>query len=281
MISIPLFGLTRSAAVALAFAAIAAIGMAHTAEAQTPDEIKKRGVIRVGVLAGEPPWGFTDAKGELVGTDIDLSNLLANDLGVRVEYERVIVSSRIPTLMTSKVDVLIASMGMFPDRAKVVQFTRPYIANVNLVVAAKDKPIASYADLKPYRVGVNRGNVIDIEVTKNAPSGTRILRFDDDASAVQALLAGQVDAIGLALYPLRMLDQTAPGHPYEKKFVVNNQWTGIAHRKGQKELNAYLNDFLDRMEKQGELKKISQKWLNSDPPVFPKNGLPDIPFTVE
>jgi polar amino acid transport system substrate-binding protein len=271
---------TRRAALALvAMLAVMAIPLAG-AKAQTVDEIKKRGVIRIGVLAGEPPWGFTDEKGQPVGVDIDLAELLAKDLGVKTEYERVIVSSRIPALMTSKVDILIASMGMFPDRAKVVQFTRPYVANVNMVVAAKDKPISTYADLKPYRVGVNRGNIIDIEVTKNAPAGTQILRFDDDASAVQALRSGQVDAIGLALYPLRMLDKTAPGHNYEKKIVVNNQWTGIAMRKGQKELNTYLNDFLDRMEQNGELNKISRKWLNTDHPQFPKS-LPDIPFTVE
>ncbi len=275
-----LLGLTRRTVIALASGLVLAAGFAQVANAQTPDEIKKRGVIRVGVLAGEPPWGFTNEKGEPVGVDVDVANLLAKDLGVKIEWERVIVSSRIPALMTSKVDVLIASMGMFPDRAKVVQFTRPYVANVNMVVAAKDKKIATYADLKPYKVGVNRGNVIDIEVTKNAPPGTEIFRFDDDASAVQALRSGQVEAIGLALYPLRMLDQTAPGHPYEKKIVVNNQWTGIAHRKGQKELNAYLNAFLDKLEKDGELNKISNKWLGTNHPEFPKS-LPEIPFTVQ
>ena len=62
----------------------------------------------------------------------------AKDLGVKNEYERVLVSSRIPALMTSKVDLLIASMGMFPERAKVVQFSRPYVANVNMVVASRD-----------------------------------------------------------------------------------------------------------------------------------------------
>jgi polar amino acid transport system substrate-binding protein len=255
-------------------------GLMQAAQAQTTDEIRKRGVIRVGVLAGEPPWGFANEKGEPVGVDIDVAELIAKDLGVKVEYERVLVSSRIPALMTSKVDVLIASMGMFPERAKVVQFSRPYVANVNMVVASKDKPIASYADLKPYKVGVNRGNIIDVAVTKNAPSGTEILRFDDDASAVQALRSGQVDAIGLALYPLRMLDKTAPGHDYEKKIVVNNQWTGIAMRKNQKELNTYLNGFLDKLEKNGELNRISQKWLNTDHPPFP-TSIPEIPFTVE
>jgi polar amino acid transport system substrate-binding protein len=270
---------TRRAAMLMAMGAAAAALVAHSAAAQTVDEIKKRGTINIGVLSGEPPWGFTNEKGEPVGVDIDVSQLLARDMGVKIKYEPMTVTSRIPSLLTGKVDILVASMGMFPDRAKVVQFSRPYVANVNLVVAGKDKPIATYADLKGYRVAVNRGNVIDIAVTQNAPAGTQILRFDDDASAVQALRAGQADAVGLAIYPLKMLDKSAPGHNYEKKIVVNNQWTGVAMRKDQKDLNTWINAFLDKIEQNGELNTISRKWLDVDHPQFPKS-LPDIPFTV-
>jgi polar amino acid transport system substrate-binding protein len=270
---------TRRAAMLMAMGAAAAALVAHSAAAQTVDEIKKRGTINIGVLSGEPPWGFTNEKGEPVGVDIDVSQLLARDMGVKIKYEPMTVTSRIPSLLTGKVDILVASMGMFPDRAKVVQFSRPYVANVNLVVAGKDKPIATYADLKGYRVAVNRGNVIDIAVTQNAPPGTQILRFDDDASAVQALRAGQADAVGLAIYPLKMLDKSAPGHNFEKKIVVNNQWTGVAMRKDQKDLNTWINAFLDKIEQNGELNAISRKWLDVDHPQFPKS-LPDIPFTV-
>ncbi len=261
--------------------AVVTAGMIPTmASAGTLDDIKERGTIRVGVLGGEPPWGFTDAKGQPVGVDIDVTELLAKDLGVKPEYERVIVTSRIPTLLTGKVDLLVASMGMFPDRAKVVQFTRPYVANVNLVVASKDKDISDYKDLAGMRVAVNRGNVIDIAVTENAPSDTQILRFDDDASAVQAVLSGQADAVGLAIFPLKMLDESNPGHDLESKIVVNNQWTGIATRKGDKEFNEYLNDFLDRIEESGELNEISLRWLGSEHPEFP-SSLPEIPFTTD
>ena len=269
---------TRRAAVLMLGVAVAALAVS-AASAQTVDEIKKRGTINIGVLSGEPPWGFTNEKGEPVGVDIDVSQLLARDMGVKIKYEPMTVTSRIPSLLTGKVDILVASMGMFPDRAKVVQFSRPYVANVNLVVAGKDKPIATYADLKGYRVAVNRGNVIDIAVTQNAPPGTQILRFDDDASAVQALRAGQAGAVGLAIYPLKMLDKSAPGHNFEKKIVVNNQWTGVAMRKDQKDLNTWINAFLDKIEQNGELNAISRKWLDVDHPQFPKS-LPDIPFTV-
>lgn len=271
---------TRRTILGVTAAVVAAAMLPGTASAGSLEDIKERGTIRVGVLGGEPPWGFTDAKGQPVGVDIDVAELLAKDLGVEPEYERVIVTSRIPTLMTGKVDVLIASMGMFPDRAKVVQFTRPYVANVNLVVAGKDKDISGYEDLAGMRVAVNRGNVIDIAVTDNAPSDTQVLRFDDDASAVQAVLSGQADAVGLAIFPLKMLDESNPGHNLEQKIVVNNQWTGMSTRKGDAEFNAYLNDFLDRIEESGELNAISQRWLGSDHPEFPKS-LPEIPFTPE
>ena len=249
------------------------------AHAQSLGDIKVRGTLNVGVLAGEPPWGFNDEKGQPAGVDIDVARLLAESMGVKLHLEPVVVASRIPSLLTGKVDVLIASMGMYPDRAKVVQFSRPYATNVNLVVGKTSAKIASYADLKGYRVGVNRGNSIDVDITKNAPVGTTILRFDDDASVIQALRAGQVDAIGLAIYPLTMLKRSSPQLPIEQKFVVNDQWNGIATQKGQVELNAFINTFLNNAEASGKLQAISEKWIGIRDVKFPKS-LPDIPFTA-
>jgi polar amino acid transport system substrate-binding protein len=269
----------RKAGLRLGFTILLAAMASGQANADALDDIKERGTINVGVLGGEPPWGFADEKGQPAGVDIDVANLLAEALGVEVHFEPIIVSNRIPSLLTGKVDVLLASMGMYPDRAEVVQFSRPYAANINLVVARQDADIKSYEDLKSYRVGVNRGNSIDMDVTKNAPAGTNILRFDDDASVIQALRVGQVDAVGLAIYPLSMLKKNSPELSIEQKFVVNDQWNGVAMRQGEVALNAFINSFLDDAEEAGKLHQISEKWLGTSDIEFP-TSLPDIPFSA-
>ena len=86
---------------------------------------------------------------------------------------------------------------MFPDRAKAVQFSKPYVANVILLIAPKSIEIKTNADMaKLSSIGVARAAAQDTQVTKNAPPGTNILRFDGDAASIQALVSGQVQGLG-------------------------------------------------------------------------------------
>ena len=99
--------------------------------------------------------------------------------------------NRIPFLLTNKVDLLVASLAVTPERAKQVQFSQPYAAATIVLYGKTGTPIKSAADLKGVRVGVARASTQDVAVTKAAPEGTEIRRFDDDASAMQALMSGQ------------------------------------------------------------------------------------------
>src|SRR5450631_3029281 len=78
-----------------------------------------------------------------------------------------------------------------PERAKQVQFSKPYAAATIVVYGAKKTSIKAAADLKAVRVGVARASTQAIALTAAAPAGTEIRRFDDDASVMQALMAGQ------------------------------------------------------------------------------------------
>ena len=56
-----------------------------SAHADTLDEIKKAGKIRVAIDTAIPPFGMTDDKMQPTGSDVDLARLLAKDLGVQLE----------------------------------------------------------------------------------------------------------------------------------------------------------------------------------------------------
>ena len=188
------FKLNRRAVASLG--AALALGAILPAHADALDDIKKRGTIRVGVLSELPPWGFVDASGKNVGYDVDVAELIGKKLGVKVELVSMNVAARIAQVMTGKVDVLAATMGMYPDRAKVVQFTKPYAALSIIVIAKKADNITKLEDLAGRKIGVTRAAAQDTAITQAAPAGATIQRFDDDAAVVQALLAGQVDVIG-------------------------------------------------------------------------------------
>jgi polar amino acid transport system substrate-binding protein len=254
---------TRRAAIA-----VLAIGAlcATQAFAQSVADIKKKGEITIGMLVDFPPYGTTNAQNEPDGYDADVARLLAKDWGVKANIVPVTGPNRIPFLLTNKVDLLVASLAITPERAKQVQFSQPYAAATIVLYGKTGTAIKSAADLKGLRVGVARASTQDVAVTKAAPEGTEIRRFDDDASAMQALMSGQVDAIGCSVTVAAQIAKRVPPKTFEDKFTLVQQNMGIAMRPGQDELTKAVNDFVAKNTANGELNKLYQKWLQSDLP---------------
>jgi polar amino acid transport system substrate-binding protein len=256
--------LTRRAFAALGLAATVSL-VAAPAFAQTPAELKKKGAINVGLLVDFPPYGTTNAQNQPDGYDADVARLLGKDWGVKVNLVPVTGPNRIPYLLTGKVDMLIASLAITPERAKQVQFSKPYSAASIVLLAPKKDAIKGPADIKSLRIGVARASTQDIALTQVAPKGTEIRRFDDDASAMQALISGQVDAIGCATTVAAVINKREPGK-YEPKFVLKQQDMAIALRPGETELLKAVNEFVEKNTKNGELNKLYHKWLDTDLP---------------
>ena len=269
----------RRRVLALGAATIAApLPLPRSAYAVTPSEIKARGKVLIGIQGDNPPWGFVDATGKQDGYDAEISALFARELGVPAEFTQLAVANRIPALTSGRVDILFATMAMLPERAKAVQFSKPYGANIITFIAPKDVEIKSPADMGKYVIGVARGSVQDSDVTKAAPAGTTIRRFDGDAPTMQALLSGQVQAVGGNIFYVPRLNESRPGH-YENKLEFTKLYNGACTRLGEKEINAFANGFIEKIRANGELAKIYQKWMNNPLPAFP-DSIAGIPFDV-
>jgi polar amino acid transport system substrate-binding protein len=259
----------RRALLGLAAILVAATVLPGTAAAITPEEIKAKGKLVVGIQAANPPWGFVDsATGAADGIDADIAKLFGKDLGVPVQFVGLEVANRIPALTSGRVDVLFATMAMLPDRAKAVQYSKPYIANTIFLVAAKSTPIKTNADMGKYAIAVPRASTQDSDITKNAPAGTNILRFDNDAATIQALLSGQVQAVGGNVFYAKRLNEAKPD-TFENKLQFTQLYNGACSRLGEKELNAALNTFIEKIKANGELAKIQQKWTGGSMTEFP------------
>ena len=259
--------------------AFAAALLPRAAFADTVADIKKRGKVLIGIQGDNPPWGFIDASGVQQGFDADVGKMFAAYLGVTPEFVPLAVANRIPALVTGRVDVLFATMAMLPDRAKAVQYSKPYVGNTIGLVAAKTTVIKTNADMKNVVIGVPRSSVQDTQVTKNAPEGTTIRRFDDDAATIQELLSGQVQAVGSNMFYVQALDKSKPGM-FESKLAFSTRYNGACSRLGDKEMNAALNAFIDKIVADGELAKPYEKWMSAKPPVF-ATSVEGVPFSVQ
>lgn len=233
----------------------------------TAIDLKGKGRIDVGLLVGFPPYGTTDAGNQPDGYDADVARLLAKDLGLKLNLVPTTAPNRIALLLSGKVDLLIASLAVTPERARQVLFSAPYSAATLLVYGSRTAHIKTAADLKKYRIGVTRDSAEDIAVTSSAPRGTTVHRFDDDASTVQALISGQVDAIGCSTKLAAQIDRHARADQFDEKFVLRQQEMAVALRPGQDDLLRAVNEFVARNTANGELNKLYRKWLERDLPA--------------
>ncbi|MBY5317047.1 transporter substrate-binding domain-containing protein [Rhizobium leguminosarum] len=270
--------LTRRNAMLGAAALVAAVTLAQPAAAITPDEIKARGKIIVGIQGDNPPWGFVTSGGKQDGLDADIATLFAKELGVSVEFVPLEVNNRIPALTAGRVDVLFATMAMLPDRAKAVQFSKPYVANAIVLIGPKSAEIKKNDDMAKFTVGVAKGAAQDTQVTKNAPPSTTIRRYDGDAASVQALVSGQVETLGGNIFYMDRVEKARPGE-FENKLEFQKLYNGACTRLGEKEINAALNTFIDKIKANGELKAVYDKWMKVPVPEFPET-LEGIPFAA-
>ncbi|WEF23036.1 transporter substrate-binding domain-containing protein [Paracoccus sp. S3-43] len=262
------------AAAALALAAVAGT----QADARSVEEAKASGTIRIGIQGDNCPWGCINSSGQADGYDAAMSRAFAQYLGVEAEFVPLAVANRIPALTTDKVDVLFATMGMNPERAKSIQFSVPYAANQLSVVGPKDADLSTPESLANVRIGVPRSAAQDTAVTAIAPSGTNIMRFDDDAATIQALMSGQVDAVGGNQFYISRIEEGAPGK-YENKMPLTALYNGVGTRLGEADSNQTVNAFLTEFMATDDFKGIYNTWMHMDPPQLPAE-MDGVPFAI-
>jgi polar amino acid transport system substrate-binding protein len=263
-------GILKQATWLLALAAL--VTSFIPAQAQTPDDIIKRGKVVIAIDTTTPPYAMLDASNQPAGIDVDVANLIGKNLKVPVEFVTVNSPGRIPALLSNRVDMVVAIFSITAERALQVAFSIPYAGQSAVLIAPKTTNVKGPDDLKGLKVGVTRGALEDGALTQMNPAGMQLLRFDDGPSVVQAMLSGQIDAMGGGDYGEIYLRKGAKGEEYEQKFPLRAAHFGIGIRRGNPELLQWLNTFVYQMKNTGELDAISRKHRNNTPmiplPVF-------------
>ncbi len=248
--------------------ALCAVPLAQTARADGDAlaAVKQAGVLKVAVPQDFPPFGSVGPDMKPIGYDIDMAELIAQKLGVKAELVPVTSTNRIPYLTTGKVDLVISSLGKNPERAAVIDFSEAYAPFFNGVFGAKDVKVAGAKDLAGKTVAVTRGAIEDMELTKIAPESATIKRFEDNSSTIAAYQSGQVDLVATGNVVAASINGQNPDKPLETKFMIKNSPCYVGLAKEQPALSKEVNAIIAAAKKDGELGKISEKWLHSPLP---------------
>ncbi|MGE0239307.1 MAG: transporter substrate-binding domain-containing protein [Parvibaculaceae bacterium] len=253
---------------ALAAALVLTAAFSAPASADQLQDILDRGTIRVGVIADVAPFGFLDDKQQPSGLDVDVANLIANDLGVKLEIQQMTAQNRLPYLVTDKVDILVALLSLTPERAKQVMFTSPYTTTTIGVFGPTETAVKSVADIGKLSIGVTRGTVEDSAITKLAPDAN-IIRFEDNATATTAYQTGQVDLYATGDLVAYVLNKNDKSRRLDIKFSLGTDLIHMGVKAGEFGTLQWLNSFIFVHQQNGDLKNLTTKWLGTTLPELP------------
>jgi len=240
----------------------AALLAGGAANAQTAlDDIVAKRQITIAIPTDFPPYGFVGTDMVPQGLDIDMASLIAAKLGVKVELVPVTSANRIPYLQTKKADLVISTLGKNPEREKVIDFTIAYSPFFQAVFAAKSLPVKGAVDLAGKSVGVTRGAIEDMELTKIAPASADVKRFEDNNATVSAFVSGQVQVIATGASVAGNLMARNPQLATEYKFVLKDSPNFIGVGKGEDKLRLKVNEIIAGAKTSGDLDKMAVKWL--------------------
>ncbi|MEI4484900.1 ABC transporter substrate-binding protein [Frigidibacter sp. MR17.14] len=182
------------------FAAIACLAAqlsgASVVQADTLSDIVDRGTVKVAVQTQGPPYSFVDKNGERTGMAVELVRMMAEDMGVTVEFSDYEWKGLIPALLSKKVDFIAADMSPTPQRALQLLFTDPFYESDIVAYVRGDSPAKTWQDLDKdgIQIGVPQASSHVKYSRDNMPKSTVVELSGGSPAVAQALSVGRVDA---------------------------------------------------------------------------------------
>ena len=242
--------------------------VALAAHADLLDDMMKAKKIRISTDVAIPPAVMMDANMKPTGSDVETAQLLAKDWGLELEFIPTTGATRIPNVNSGKADVIISTLSVTPDRAKVIDFSKAYAVLQSVVGAPKTTAIKDWADLKGKSITVTRGTTQDTELSAMAKDRDfKVVRYDDDATMVTAGATGQAEMVATSVALVNAISTKSPQKPWEPKFVIRNFDLAIGIKQGEPRLLAKLDEWVVANLKNGKLSAIYKKFYGVDLPA--------------
>lgn len=146
------------------------------------------------------PMGFKDDKGEYTGFDIDLAKEVSKRIGKEITFQPIDWSMKETELNSGNIDFIWNGYSINDKRKEMVNFSKPYLDNRQIIITLADSKINSKADLKGAKVGAqNQSTAVDAinkeaELAASFKDG-KIYTFETNNDALMDLEAGRIDAV--------------------------------------------------------------------------------------
>ena len=224
-------------------------------------DLLNKDVLVVGTESTYPPYESRDPAGNLVGFDIDLMQLVANKLGKKLEWQDMAFDALIPTLITKRIDIVIAGMTVTAERAERVLFSKPYEVSINAFIVQSGSPIKDLPALNGKKVAVQIGTVQ--ETYAHTIPGVTVLTFQKFTDCAHEVALGRVDAALMDIPVVReFIGQKEFSGKIEIGFeqILTEGGKALVFPLDEKEFAAAVNNVLDELEANGQMAELRKKW---------------------
>ncbi len=245
-------------------------------EAGHLDDISARGTIRIGTTGDYIPMSYLNpATGQYEGFDAELSEIIADSLGVKIEYVPTTWPTLTADMLAGKFDIALCGISRNFARAKTMAMSDAYgeglFGKTILCRKADAKKFKTVADLnKPdVRIMINPGGTNEKFARANLPNAQLIVN-DANAEIPLEIAAGNADI---------MITETVEAVSWVKRepklaaplvtepFAGTRHSCGVLMQKGDQEFLNYINFVLAELRMDGRLEQLEIKYLGRKPHV--------------
>ncbi len=221
--------------------------------------------LRIATEGAYPPFNSKNAKGELVGFDVDLARAICAHMKAKCTLVAQDWDGIIPGLLAKKYDLIVASMSITEERKKKIAFSTPYYSNYLQFVAKRGSGFKPTADgIKGKTLGAQRATVSSQYLEDNYRKAAKIKVYDKQTAAWLDLKAGRVDAILSDLLPSYDWVKKNEGFEMAGGRIGIEDKIGIAARKEDGALLEKVNAAILALRKNGAYAKINAKYFPFD-----------------
>lgn len=200
------------------------------------------------------------------GIDVEIASAIADKLGLELQIDDMEFDSALLAVQNNTADVMLAGLSYSEERDEVVDFTDSYATGVQVVIV-KDGSDVTMDNLGEKMIGTQRGTTGYIYASDTPENGgygeDHVSAYDNGATAVQALVNGQVDAVIIDEAPAKEFVAANEGLTILPGNWVEEQYCAAVD-EGNTALQNAINTALNELMDDGTVDEIIAKYISAE-----------------
>lgn len=230
----------------------------------TLKSIHTRGAIRVGYIMDNRPFSFLNAQGDLVGLDVEMAHILADSLGVGLEFVPIDLSKLVELLDEGYCDIVMSGIAVTPERAEAARLSAPYM-EATLAFVVQDYRRGEFSSRETLqKLKAPKLAILDVPyfisfVRERFPEAQLVILnsaeefFESKGKALDGFIyTAEAGSAWSLLYPEYTIVVPPPPVSLPLTYLMP---------RGDQELADYVNALIDLKKRDGTLKKLYDYWV--------------------